>query len=128
MWAQRTTDAYERDAKRYDKKHPRELAAVHENLRQYFESLQSGIHPMQVKAGYLHPEPQGVVAIDQKGRGKSLAETRLYVFPDVDSETLFLIALGDKRSQKDDIQTCRVFMNELSKQKESRDEDQQETV
>lgn len=71
----------------------------------------------QVKAGFLHPEPQGVLAIDQKGSGKALAETRLYVYPDEDDEIAHVITLGDKRSQPDDIALCRQFVAELRKKK-----------
>ena len=76
-----------------------------------------GAKVQQVKAGFLHPEPLGVIAIDQKGGGKALDETRLYVFPDEDEEVLHIITLGDKRSQADDIALCRQFVTELRKTK-----------
>src|SRR4051794_15687256 len=112
MWKLQDVDEYRRRHRRYEKDHPRELRAVMDNLDTFFKSLESGVKPLQIKHGFLHNEPQGVVAIDQKGGGKDLAQTRLYVYPDLETETLFLITLGDKRSQKNDLTTCRTFVNE----------------
>jgi hypothetical protein len=122
------TQSYERDLKRYAKNRPAELKAVLDNLDKYLQSLQAGVKPLQIKAGFIHPEPQGVIAIDQKGGGKNLAQTRLYVFPDVEAEVLYLIVLGDKNSQKSDIQASREFVNELIKQKASDGEDKREDI
>lgn len=117
MWAIAATDEYEGRQKRFEKKHPRELQAVLDNLDTYFQSLEAGVNPLQIKHGFLHTEAMGVVAIDQKGGGKALAQTRLYVYPDTDTETLYLITLGDKPSQKEDIKSCKVFMTHLRKKK-----------
>ena len=117
MWKLVLTDEYERRHKRYEKDHPRELQAVLDNLDTYFKSLEAGIKPLQIRHGFMHNEPLGVVAIDQKGGGKSLAQTRLYVYPDTEAEILFIITLGDKRSQKNDLETCRSFISNLRKKK-----------
>jgi hypothetical protein len=124
MWKLELTDEYERRHKRYAKNHPRELQAVLDNLDTYFKSLEAGVNPLQIKHGFLHNEPLGVVAIDQKGGGKNLAQTRLYVYPDTETEVLHVITLGDKRSQKkEDIPTCRVFVNSLRKERQVSDEE-----
>ena len=114
MWSVEPSDDYLRRHKRHEKKHPRELAAVLDNLDTFFDRIARGV---QGPAGFLHPEPLGVLAIDQKGGGKALAETRLYVYPDEDEEVLHIITLGDKRSQADDIGLCREFVAELRKTK-----------
>jgi hypothetical protein len=81
--------------------------------------LNAGTKPLQVAGGFIHREPNGVVAIDQKGGGVALAQTRLYVYPDSDASQLHVIALGDKKSQKADIQTCREYVASLRKAKEA---------
>jgi hypothetical protein len=123
MWKLVPTDEYERRHKRYEKNHPRELLAVLDNLDTYFKSLEAGVKPPQIKHGFMHSEPLGVVAIDQKGGGKNLAQTRLYVYPDTEAETLYVMTLGDKRSQKADIATCRTFVTELRKEGQDTDEE-----
>ena len=97
------------------KKRPRETKAVHDNLDTFFNALIAGAKPQQIKAGFIHPEPCGVLAFDQKGGGPNLAQTRLYVYPNATTEILHLITLGDKNSQRDDIQNCKAFVAELRK-------------
>src|SRR6266498_1699827 len=106
MWKTFSTSEYQTRLKRYVKNRPRELQAVLDNLDTYFGALQAGVKPLQIKHGFMHDEGKGVVAIDQKGGGKSLAQTRLYVFLDVNAEILYLFTLGDKKSQKADVKTC----------------------
>ena len=57
----------------------------------------------------------GILAIDQKGKGKGakLKPFRLYVFPDERSKILHLVTLGDKDSQEDDIRHCQSFVEGL---------------
>lgn len=64
---------------------------------------------------------RGIVAIEQKGGGKNLAETRLYVYPDVDAEILYLFTIGDKKSQKTDVKTCQGYVEQLNKLKKEDD-------
>ncbi len=123
MWKIVSTDDYQRRHKRYEKNHPRELRAVLDNLDTYFKSLEGGVKPLQIRHGFMHGEPLGVVAIDQKGGGKNLAQSRLYVYPETETETLHVITLGDKQSQKADIATCQVFVTERRKEREDTDEE-----
>lgn len=118
MWTLKDTEEYGRRHKDYQKNHPRELQAVLDNLNVYFQALLGGVKPLQIRHGFMHTEPQGVVSIDQKGGGKSLAQTRLYVYPDTDTETLYVITLGDKRSQKANLAYCRDFVTALRKERE----------
>jgi transcriptional regulator with XRE-family HTH domain len=100
MWKLAPTDEYQRRQKRYEKDHPRELQAVLDNLDTYFKSLEAGVKPLQIKHGFLHNETLGVVAIDQKGGGKSLAQTRLYVYPEAETELLHVISLATSDPNK----------------------------
>lgn len=113
-WRIEPTDAYSRAHKRYEKKQPAELIAVLDNLDRYFKTIAHGVHPQFVVAGYIHDEGKGVRAIDQKGGGKGkLRQTRLYVYPDVNQKVLYLITIGDKSSQKDDIKLSANFVIKL---------------
>ncbi len=113
-WRIEPTDAYARAHKYYEKKQPAELIAVLDNLDRYFKAVSHGVHPQFVVAGYIHDEGKGVRALDQKGGGKGkLRQTRLYVYPDVDQKVLYLITIGDKNSQKDDIKLSADFVIKL---------------
>lgn len=111
-WSLYTTDKYERDFKEYRKKRPDELISVLQNLDRYFAAIETVSHPRQIRAGFIHIEPNGVIAIDQKGGKKrlKLQQTRLYLYCDIDSKTVYLLAIGSKNTQKTDIAACSLFM------------------
>jgi hypothetical protein len=113
MWRIEPSTQFEKDLKWYEKKHPRELAAVLDNLHRYFEQIKAARHPRAVQAGYMHHEPHGVVAIDQKGSGKDLRQTRLYTFAEADARLLHLITLGGKKEQSADIKFSSDFVKSL---------------
>jgi hypothetical protein len=53
------------------------------------------------------------VAVDQKGGGANLAETRGYMFADEAKKVLYLITIGNKQSQSDDIELSKEFITSL---------------
>lgn len=124
MWTLQPTDEYQRRHKRYEKKHRRELQAVSDNLDTFLQSLNEGAKPHPLRFGFLHAEPHGVVAIDQKGGGANLAQTRLYVFPDEHQEVLHVLTLGDKRTQSEDIKYCSSFVLALRAQTQEQKKDE----
>jgi hypothetical protein len=66
-----------------------------------------------VQAGFLHHEPKGVVAIDQKAGGQGLQETRLYTYAVEESKELHLITIGNKNRQSEDIKLASDFVDAL---------------
>ncbi len=123
MWKQEPSAEFERRLKKFAKKHRNELKAVLRNLERYFAALDEGTQPAQVQGGFIHHEPDGVIALDQKGGGPNLAQTRLYVYPHVPSSTLHLLTLGGKDTQHDDIQFCKRVAKALSQQESASSED-----
>ena len=100
--------------RRYLKKHPNEVAAAMDNLDTYMHALRMGVKPAMIRAGFIHPEKMGgVVAIDQKGAPGKPKQTRLYIIAVEKEATLFLITIGDKNSQSQDIKDCREFVKSL---------------
>ena len=113
MWVIEPTSLFERRAKKWEKKRPRELAAALDNLNDYLKFLNQNLPVRQIRAGFIHVEPKGIVAIDQSGANESnLTVTRLYCFPDEKNKILYLITLGDKKSQSDDIQGAKKFVDQ----------------
>ena len=95
--------AYLRDQRWYAKKRPAELTAVLRNLERYMILLARSPSARSVQAGFLHPEPHGMVALDQRGGGGRLQETRLYCYPHSGSRTVHLLGIGDKSAQPSDL-------------------------
>lgn len=112
-WRIEPTDTYERAHKYYEKKHPIELRAVLDNLDRYWVAIANGVHPQFVVAGYIHDEGKGVRALDQRGSKGKLKQTRLYVYPDVETKIIYLITIGDKHSQRQDIKQSTDFVVKL---------------
>lgn len=114
MWQFRITPPFERAKKYYTKKRPDELAAVLRNLDRLRDQLNSLSHCRAAHAGFLHPEPGGIWAIDQKGPSRTkLQETRLYVFPSDADRTLHIITLGNKNSQATDLRCALDYVQSL---------------
>lgn len=113
MWQIEPTTGWEKDQKHYAKKRPNELAAVMRNLQRYIALLNVSKNSKAVQAGYLHTESNGVLAIDQKGGGGNLQETRLYTFADDEKKVVYLIAIGDKDAQHSDVEYCKNFVVSL---------------
>lgn len=114
MWRLRPAPEYEKRVKKWPKKHRRELKAMFDNLDTFVRALNAGASIEQAKFGFIHAEPHGVLAIDQKGGGSGLKQTRLYAYPQKNEEILHLIIVGDKSSQKSDIEFCRQFVSKLT--------------
>ena len=98
MWQIEPSTQFEKDQKWSDKKHPDELAAVLRNLQRFLLLLKVAKNCKCVEAGYLHKEPGGVIAIDQKGFSGNLQETRLYTYS---VEETKIVHLDNNRKQAD---------------------------
>jgi hypothetical protein len=113
-WKLTPSGQYLKRYERYEKKHPRELRAVLSNLSSFHALVDSGVPLPQVTFGWLHREPKGTKAITEKGgHGKGLKATRLYLYPDDVNREIHLITIGDKKTQKDDINFCKRFVDDL---------------
>ncbi len=113
MWVAEPTTAFQKDLNFYTKRHPNELAAVLRNVDRYLSQLNCSANSKSVQGGYLHHEPMGVVAVDQKGGGPNLQETRLYTFADEVRNVLYLITIGNKSEQPSDIEFSKDFVKSI---------------
>ena len=118
MWQIEPTTQWRRDARFYEKKHPNEMAAVMRNLERYVKQLEIAANSRSIASGYLHAEPLGVLAIDQKGGGGNLQETRLYTYADDVERIVYIITIGNKNSQASDIALSKDFVEALRRKAE----------
>ena len=109
MWKLEPSSQWGKDAKFYEKKRPNEMAAVLRNVERFVKLLNVSRNSKSAQAGYLHKEPHGVVAVDQKGGGPNLQEFRLYTLPVDQTKTLHLITIGTKDTQHSDIEYSKTF-------------------
>jgi hypothetical protein len=113
MWEIEPSSQFEKDQKWYEKKRPNEVAAVMRNLERFLAILRISKNSKCVEAGYLHKEPGGVVAIDQRGFSGNLQETRLYTFARDDEKVVHLITIGSKDTQHSDIEYSKEYIKQF---------------
>lgn len=123
MWELEPHIGFESQLKKFSNKHEDEASATLNNLETYLSVLK---RTNNVQAAnhqkFVRREPDGIVAIDERGgkidskQGK-LKATRLYVYAYVDNETVYLLGIGGKDSQKQDIETCRKKVRQIKGRK-----------
>ena len=79
MWKFEPNAEYEKRVKKWPKKHRRELMAMQDNLDTFLKALNRGV-PLEnaARLGFIHDEPKGIKAVDQKGAGVGVTQARLY--------------------------------------------------
>jgi hypothetical protein len=112
-WQQETTDLFLRRKEEFQKKRPMQLAAVLRNLGRYQQMLDEQPIARLISANFIHPEKRGLVALTQQGFKPKQPTTRLYLYPAQNSKTVYLITIGDKNTQPQDIQDCYKFIETL---------------
>lgn len=115
LWEIEPTDQFTRDIKRIGKSHPVETQHMLANSRKLLEALNNNIPICNITAGFIHNEPRGIKAVDQKGpiKGK-LKQTRLYIYPDLNERKAHFICAGDKQSQPKDIKFAKKYIDKLN--------------
>lgn len=130
MWEFEKYTGFENQYKKFANKHENEASATMSNLQTYLEVLRE-TNNVQIanQQPFVHLEPDGMVAIDQRGakKGKDrdagkdnktgkLKATRLYVYAAVINKTVYLLGIGGKDSQKQDIETCRSKVKQINRE------------
>ncbi|MEX1229590.1 MAG: hypothetical protein WEB58_05080 [Planctomycetaceae bacterium] len=118
MWELEYQAEFERKVKKYAKKHRQETMNAAANLQAVLEGLNAGLKMRQIVRGFIHDEGEGALAVDESGRGKHLLGTRLYFYPDEPTETVYVVTIGDKDSQKRDVKTTQDFVSRLRKNRQ----------
>lgn len=113
MYDFRRSNRYDTRYKYFAKRHPDELQAVINNLDKLKAILNSGERLNPPPYGFLKSEGGGVYRISESGGGGSLMATRLYIYVDQGSEMIYLLTLGDKNTQQDDIQDSKTIVRGL---------------
>ena len=102
--------------KAYAKKHGREVASCLANLQTLVDLLNDGITLDQAASTrFFSSEGGGLFRIGQTGVPHA-KETRLYLFVRIVAETIEVLTIGDKSSQRKDIQRCRVLIRRIEKE------------
>ena len=115
-------DGLDKSVEYYKKKWRHEVSNVLSNLETVWRALEDGVHPEQIKSlGFVHSEPKGILAIDESGKGKKgrMKALRLYIYPDLKEQKLYVIRLGDKDKNRQgrDVQFAKECVQSIEQNK-----------
>lgn len=116
-WELSESDFFRVRLKKYKKNKKCEIAQALKNVDKYIQELREIDRPMQVSGGYIHKEPHGAVAVDQKGSGNHLSPIRVYLYPDEETKTVWIVTVGTKRRQQKDIKELKSFIQKIKQGK-----------
>ena len=106
MWEISDVLAERNRFKVFGKKHPLELAACFSNLDHTVALLNRHGNVGAFQVGFFRSEGENVYRIGQTGV-KHAVETRLYVYVYAVGRTVYILTIGDKTQQADDISRCK---------------------
>jgi hypothetical protein len=101
---------------KFQKNHSREYVSCFSNLYWIIEILNDGqkISKLDHNPSYFRSEGKGLYRIGQTGV-VGAKETRLYVYPDEQDKIMYILAIGTKEGQKDDINNAHRFIKSIKK-------------
>jgi len=106
--------------KSFFKKYPKEFGACFENLSRVVQALIDFGQPGAFQFGFFRSEGNNVWRIGQTGIGHS-HETRLYVYLFVRGKTVYVLTIGDKSQQRQDIKRCKDLAKVIEQRSEHED-------
>lgn len=105
---------YEKRRGDFSKKWPHEMRAIANNFKTLVAAIEDGANPEQLKSlGFVHGNyPLGILSIDETGheKGSKPKAIRLYLFPCTEESKLYVMLLGDKSKQSEDVALCKNFV------------------
>jgi hypothetical protein len=102
MWPIDLSLASKAQGRSYRKKHPREFAACFRNLDRIRQFLCENKRPNQIEVGFFKHEGGSVYRIAQTGVPNA-QEIRLYVYFDEAVQVVYVLGIGDRSPQSQDI-------------------------
>ncbi len=114
VWQLNSEFAVGRLFKKFAERYPREFESCGANLQRLLNFLNSGfqLSVLAQNLSFFRSEREGLFRIGQSGV-KSAKETRLYVFPHEAGKTVFILDIGTKETQHDDIASARKTIQEI---------------
>ena len=102
-------------AKKFQKSNHAEFQQVMVNFNTYHVTLKNGSTPLKAFDGldFVRNEGEGLYAIDQTPLRKGHLALRLYVYPCEYASTIYVLQIGTKSQQNDDINECHRIVRKL---------------
>jgi hypothetical protein len=91
---------------------PREFASLFANLDRVLRHLNGGAKVGGFQMGYFRSEGEGVFRIGQTAV-QHAKESRLYIFPNQSNQTIYILTVGTKDRQADDISEAKTIADQI---------------
>jgi putative component of toxin-antitoxin plasmid stabilization module len=111
-WPIDTTFAKRGKFRKFGAKYPREYASLFGNLEKVLRILRQGSRMHSFQIGFFRSEGGGVFRIGQTGV-PSAKESRLYVYPNEQNHTMYLLTIGTKDGQSEDINEAKALASQI---------------
>lgn len=98
--------------KQYEKKHRAEYVSCMARFADVLMRFDEVNHPSLIGKGYFRSEGEDVYRISQV-RTQGSKEVRLYIYVCMIESKLYPITIGDKTTQKDDINRCHEVARQI---------------
>lgn len=124
MWAPEKADGFDNNYKKFVRKHKAEANAVMANLATALAVLNETNNIQTVRElNFARKESAGIIAFDSRGAkckrsGTKLKATRLYVYAVEIESKLYVLRIGDKDSQPQDLKTCQQVVRKIKREQE----------
>src|ERR1700720_4508913 len=109
QWQIETKYATGSKFKKFAKNHDREYDSLFVNLQRVVDILNSGHKLGSFQVGYFRSESDGVYRIGQTSVAGA-KESRLYIWANAVTRTIYVLGIGDKDSQQGDINEAKILM------------------
>lgn len=119
QWQIETKYATGSKFKKFAKNHDREYDSLFGNLQRVVDLLNSGHKFGSFQVGFFRSESDGVYRIGQTSVAGA-KESRLYVWPDQETKSIYVLGIGDKDTQSGDINDAKSLMAQIRAEKEMR--------
>lgn len=111
-WQFENAYANARKFKKFSEKHPREYESLFANLEKVVRLLRCGNKIGGFQIGFFRSEGEGVYRIGQTSV-PGAKESRLYVFFDEQNHICYVLNIGDKDSQSEDINEAKQSVKQI---------------
>jgi len=98
--------------KKFEGKYGREYVSLFANLERVLRILREGRKIGSFQIGFFRSEGDGVYRIGQTGV-PSAQESRLYVCPNEQNHTMYVLTIGTKDRQSDDIDEAKTLVKKI---------------
>jgi hypothetical protein len=112
QWSIENAYALSTKIRKFAEDYEREYISLFTNLNRIVQHLNGGAKIGGFQIGFFRPEGGGVYRIGQSAVPYA-KESRLYTFPNQDNQTIYILTIGTKDRQTEDINEAKAITEQI---------------